>query len=122
MSVDPRCFGLGCARARSYGIAWKKSMFTWNQNISLERLIGALQARPIMLANDFFFLSDIPSSKLTSAEDTQSSGLCSTLMLTLSFHAALKIQTMTGVYDILSCSGTELLGLHEVLPARLAGG
>ena len=70
VNLDPRLFGLGCARARSYAISFKRSMFKLNETISVERVIGALMAQPVMEADDYFFLSKTPSIKLTEAEDT----------------------------------------------------
>ena len=70
MPIDPRIFGLGCARARLYGVAWKKHMYQWDPSISLEMIIDALKARPVMAANSFFYLSKTPSVRLTEAEDT----------------------------------------------------
>eukprot|EP00435_Cladocopium_sp_Y103_P033139 s810_g8.t1 len=69
--VDPRLFGLGCARARCYGIGWKKSQYEWNKVISLERLLGALKAQPVMTADSYFFLTKTPTMKLSPAEDPQ---------------------------------------------------
>lgn len=70
LSVDPRLFGLGCARARTYGIAIKKSMHTWSKSITLTSVIEALKAQPMMKADDFFFLTKVPTMKLTDAQDT----------------------------------------------------
>ena len=70
--VDPRLFGLGCARARSYGIGWKKACYQWSKLISLERVLEALKAQPMMKADDYFFLTKTPSMKLSPAEDSQS--------------------------------------------------
>jgi hypothetical protein len=70
MPIDPRIFGLGCARARLYGVAWKKHMYQWDPSISLEMIIDALKARPVMAANSVFYWSKTPSVRLTEAEET----------------------------------------------------
>ena len=79
--VDPRLFGLGCARARCYGIGWKKSSYEWSKLISLERVLGALKAQPVMKADDYFFLTKTPEMKLSPAEDSQF--VCNRYMLLL---------------------------------------
>lgn len=66
--VDPRHFGLGCARPRIYGIAWRHALFRWNSQYPLESILDALKARPRMTANDYYFL-DCPPSRLTDSED-----------------------------------------------------
>ena len=70
-SVDPRLFGLGCARARTYGIAIRKSKLVWSTKISIEKVLEALKQQPLMQADDFFFLHKTPQRKLTDSEDTQ---------------------------------------------------
>lgn len=70
MPIDPRLFGLGCSRARLYGLAWKKDMYQWNPSITLAQIIDALKARPVMTANSFFYLSKTPSLRLTEAEES----------------------------------------------------
>ncbi len=63
LAIDPRIFGLGCARARNYCLAFKKAMFRLNPNISVGQCIEALKARPVMDANNFFYLKTVPLSR-----------------------------------------------------------
>lgn len=69
VKLDPRCFGYGCARPRIYGIIWNVAyMGQWNPDFPFLEVLSALQARPCMTADDFFW-SKPQSSSLSSAQD-----------------------------------------------------
>ena len=67
--VDPRNFGLGCARPRCYALAWNTEKVQWTLNVSLETLLTALFARPVMDALSYFTLKLQPTP-ISKSEDT----------------------------------------------------
>lgn len=66
--IDPRHFGLGCARPRCYALAWDSKKVHWTLNASLETLLAALFARPMMDALSYFTLKLQPTL-ISKAED-----------------------------------------------------
>lgn len=66
--IDPRVYGMGCARPRFYGIAWRRGEYRWNTSFPFEMILDALKARPRMFAMDYWYL-DIQPSRLTDSED-----------------------------------------------------
>ena len=67
--VDPRNFGLGCARARSYAIVFNGRHLKWDDRCPLSCTLHNLRARPSMQAPDFFYLTK-PAASLTLSDDT----------------------------------------------------
>ena len=67
--VDPRHFGMGTARPRHYGIAWDTRKVKWNSDVTLDSILTALFARPVMTALSYFTMKVSPTT-LTTAEDT----------------------------------------------------
>ena len=66
--IDPRHFGLGCARPRCYALAWDTKKVQWTLNVSLESLLTALFARPMMDALSYFTLKLQPTP-ISKSED-----------------------------------------------------
>lgn len=66
--VDPRHFGLGCSRARNYGIALNPKVLFWDKRFTLRMVLIALRAQPMMTAKDFFWMQK-PAASLTSSEE-----------------------------------------------------
>lgn len=66
--VDPRLWGFGAARPRSYGIAWKNSACKWDPQFDFDAVLESLKARPQMTATSYFWM-DLPCSSLTTAQD-----------------------------------------------------
>lgn len=69
LKVDPRNFGLGCARARSYAITFNEKRLKWDDSCPLSWTLHNLRARPAMQACDFFYLTK-PRASLSSSDDT----------------------------------------------------
>lgn len=67
--IDPRMFGMGVGRARSYFICYRKSALVWDHAIDLEEFLTCLMARPALKAQSYFW-QDLPKTKLSAAEDT----------------------------------------------------
>lgn len=67
--VDPRHFGLGCARPRRYGIAWDTTKVCWRKNMSFEAILTSMFAQPMMDALSYFTQKAQPAT-LTESEDT----------------------------------------------------
>lgn len=67
-NVDPRLWGLGCARPRAYGIAWKRDSKSIDENFPFDAVLESLLANPVMTATDFFWMK-LPPSKLSDAEE-----------------------------------------------------
>lgn len=66
--VDPRLWGFGAARPRSYGIAWKTSACKWDPKFDLDAVLESLKARPQMTATSYFWM-ELPTSNLTTSQD-----------------------------------------------------
>ena len=64
--LDPRCFGLGCARARVFMLCWRTDKVRWVSPFTLQSFVGVLLSRAVMKAGDYFFL-DLPKVKLSSS-------------------------------------------------------
>eukprot|EP00435_Cladocopium_sp_Y103_P026039 s1099_g6.t1 len=62
--LDPRCFGLACARARVFMLCWRTDKVRWVSPFTLKSFVGVLLSRVVMNAGDYFFM-DLPKVKLT---------------------------------------------------------
>ena len=62
--LDPRCFGLGCARARVFIVCWRTNKVRWVSPFTLRSFVGLLRSRAVMKAGDYFFM-DVPKAKLS---------------------------------------------------------
>ena len=71
VKIDPRIFGFGCARPRIYGVIWNVAyMGPWKPDFPFLEVLGALRARPSMVAQDFYWMNLAPS-RLTMEQDSQ---------------------------------------------------
>ena len=67
--VDPRTFGLGCARARLYVIAYNTEKVRWSQDMPrFSDIVACLAARPCLGAGDYFSDRNAKASSLTVPE------------------------------------------------------
>ncbi|CAE7323060.1 unnamed protein product, partial [Symbiodinium sp. CCMP2592] len=67
--VDPRTFGLGCARARLYVIAYNTEKVCWSQDVPcFADMVACLAARPCLGAGDYFCDRNANASSLTQSE------------------------------------------------------
>ena len=66
-TIDPRYFGFGVSRARTYGLAWKLDTIKIDKKFPLTDVLACLKARPMMMAKHFFWRKLSPSS-LTPSE------------------------------------------------------
>ena len=62
--LDPRCFGLACARARVFILCWRTDKVKWVSPFTLKSFVGVLLSRVAMNAGDYFFM-DVPKVKLS---------------------------------------------------------
>lgn len=67
--IDPRHFGMGCARPRRYGIAWDRTKVCWRKNMSFQAILLSMFAQPMMDALSYFTKKAQPAT-LTESEDT----------------------------------------------------
>ena len=66
---DPRCFGMGCARARIYMWAWRKDKVTWRPECDLMSLLSILTSKSVLGAKDYFWDTTAGPSNLSLAEE-----------------------------------------------------
>lgn len=81
--VDPRLWGFGYARPRHYGIAWKRSSFSWDPEFPVDDILESLKAQPIMKAADFYWMK-LAASNLTFSEDLQLNLCCGCYAISIS--------------------------------------
>ena len=93
-TVDPRYFGFGVSRARTYGLAWKLDTIKCDKKFPLAEVLACLKARPMMMAQHFFWRKLSPSS-LTPSEVFQSHIVHSSNLWKTSFQ-------VSNCHDILS--------------------
>ena len=65
--IDPRIFGVPCARTRLYIIAWKRSKLEWRQGADMSEIIDILARRVVTCAKACWWM-DLPKSQLTKAQ------------------------------------------------------
>lgn len=99
--LDPRLFGLGCARARVFMIVFKKRLFAWTKKFTLQQFVETFLSTPGLCAESYFWskknslsckLSDCEESwqMFTDTKNTQYTMFCLKTCghLTLCFLAA----------------------------------
>ena len=65
--LDPRVFGVPCARTRIYILAWRKSKLEWRNEIKIEDVVDAV-ARKVVATAGACFWQRLPESTLTEAQ------------------------------------------------------
>ena len=66
--IDPRIFGVPCARTRLYVIAWRKGKVSWRGGVDVLDILDTLAARVTTSAKSCFWM-DLPSSSLTPSQE-----------------------------------------------------
>lgn len=66
--IDPRNFGIPCARSRLYVLAWRRDSVRWRQDVDLAEALDILSARTVAGAAACFWKNDLPPSSLTPAQ------------------------------------------------------